>query len=148
VRRLVKQGFDPGPAITEMQTGVKPEDQTDQRIIEKPTWKWEDAVDRYSNYLKENNRHATERDYMQVLRNTSELKICSGRMVCDILRKEIEEVAEKVRLRGVKTHHKKVLVVCRRFFGWMSEGARRRETSVPVNFLLGSKAAPPLPQPY
>ena len=31
-----------------MLTGVAPEDQTDQRIVEKPSWKWEDAGDRFS----------------------------------------------------------------------------------------------------
>jgi hypothetical protein len=95
-------------------------------------------------WLDANKRHATRRDYIPTLLNTPELAICRGRLVCDIVREEIEEDVDKVRLHGVKTHHRKVLVLCRRFFNWLAESPRRRETSVPVNFLLGAKAGDPL----
>jgi integrase len=144
VRTRISQGLDPKALLTELLTGLKQLDQLDIRVAERPSWKWEDAIARYSAWVDENKRRATTRDYIPTLLNTPELAICRGRLVCDIVREEIEEAVEKVRLRGVKTHHRKVLVVCRRFFNWLAEGPRRRETSVPVNFLLGAKAGDPL----
>ncbi|OYX80770.1 MAG: hypothetical protein B7Y77_00115, partial [Bradyrhizobium sp. 35-63-5] len=144
VRSRVEQGIDPQPLVIEFLTGLKPQEQLDLRIENRPSWRWEEAIDRYEAWLKKNKRRRSMGDSLTTLRNTPELRICKGRLVCDIVREEIEEAVEKVRLRGVKTHHKKVLTVVRRFFNWMSEGTRRRETSVPVNFLLGAKADPPL----
>lgn len=144
VRMRIRQGLDPTPLLTEILTGLKPQEQLDLRIEERPSWEWSDAIKTFLAYLIDNARHATIDDYRATLENTPELEKLKGRMVCDILREEIEEAVEKIRLRGVKTHHKKVLMVTRRFFNWLSEGARRRETSVPINFLAGAKAGPAL----
>jgi hypothetical protein len=138
VRKRISQGLDPTGLLTELLTGLKPQEQLDIRV-EAPSWKWEDAVARYSAWVDENKRRATTGDYIPTLLNTPELAICRDRLDCDSVREEIEEAVEKVRLRGVKTHLRKVLVVCRRFFNWLAEGPRRRQTSVPVNFLLGAK---------
>ncbi len=140
VRARVTAGLDPSPLINEWLTGLKPQEQIDLRVQNRPSWKWEDAIARYSDWLTDNRRTKAKKDALNTLRNTPELSLCSGRLVCDIVREEIEEAVDKVRLRGVKTHHKKVLAHTRRFFNWMAEGPRRRETSVPVNFLLGAKA--------
>jgi hypothetical protein len=141
VRELVSRGLDPTTLITELVTGIKAEAQV---IVEapKPSWVWHSAVEKFIAYMTENGRRATVKDYRGTLQNTAELKKFALRRVSDILREEIEEAVEAVRKRGVKTHHKKVLVVTRRFFNWLAEGSRRRETGVPPNFLLGAKAAP------
>jgi hypothetical protein len=144
VRRLVQQGFDPRPTIVAWLTGVAVEAQAEQRVVQKPSLTWRAAAVRYMAYLRDNNRLGTLRDYRQVLANEKELLHLHGRQVCDVLRTEIGEAVERVRLRGVKSHHKKTLVVCRRFFDWLSEDARQRETSVPKGFLDGAKAARPL----
>jgi integrase len=140
VRGRVQQGLDPDPLVTALVTGIAEQFQLDLRIENRPSWEWSDAISRFLIDIVQDTRDATRIDYRGTLENTPELKPFAGRMVCDILREEIMEVVEQVRKRGVKTHHKKVLVVCRRFFNWLGNDARRRYTSVPANFLLGAKA--------
>ena len=144
VRTYIQRGIDPTTMLTELVTGATPAEQLDLRVTNKPSWKWEKAIARFLAGIADNAREATIGDYRATLQNTPQLAKFRGRWVCDILREEIEEVVEEIRLRGVKTHHKKVLVVTRRFFNWMAEGARRRETSVAVNFLHAAKAGAPM----
>lgn len=144
VRTRIGQGLDPSMMLTELVTGVAAAEQLDLRVENKPSWEWSAAISTYLAAIATNVRAATVEDYRRTLENTPEFSKFKGRKVCDILREEIEEAVEKVRLRGVKTHHKKVLVETRRFFGWLGEGARRRQTSVPENFLLGAKAGAPM----
>lgn len=138
VRTLIGQGLDPSTTITELVTGVARAEQLDLRVENKPSWEWTVAIKTYLEAIKTNVRATTVEDYRRTLENTPEFSKFKGRKVCDILCEEIEEAIEKVRLRGVKTHHKKVLVETRIFFKWLGEGARRRYTSVPKNFLLGA----------
>jgi len=144
VRTYIQRGIDPTTMLTELVTGATPAEQLDLRVTNKPSWKWEKAIARFLAGIADNAREATIGDYRATLQNTPQLAKFRGRWVCDILREEIEEVVEEIRLRGVTTHHKKVLVVTRRFFNWMAEGARRRETSVAVNFLHAAKAGAPM----
>ena len=140
VRGRLQQGLDPTSLVTALVTGVDEQQQLDLRIETQPSWEWSDAIDRFLVDIIGTTRQATRDDYRGTLKNTPELRQFKGRQVCDIVREEIAEAVEKVRKRGVKTHHKKVLITCRRFFNWLGADARRRETSVPANFLLGAKA--------
>jgi len=140
VRTLIGQGLDPTTALTELVTGVAAAQQLELRVENKPSWEWLDAITRFLADIKADTRQATRDDYKGTLENTPELKPFVGRKVCDITRGEIMAAIEKVRKRGVKTHHKKVLAVTRRFFNWLGNDIRQDKTSVPVNFLLGAKA--------
>jgi hypothetical protein len=140
VRGRIQQGLDPTSLVTALVTGVDEQQQLDLRVEKKPSWEWSDAIGRFLADIVGTTRQATQDDYRGTLKNTPELQVFCGRQVCDIVREEIAEAVEKVRKRGVKTHHKKVLITCRRFFNWLGADARRRETSVPPNFLLGATA--------
>jgi hypothetical protein len=140
VRGRIQKGLDPTSLVTALVTGVDEQQQLDLRVEAQPSWEWSDAIDRFLTDIIGTTRQPTRDDYRGTLKNTPELQIFCGRQVCDIVREEIAEAVEKVRRRGVKTHHKKVLITCRRFFNWLGSDARRRETSVPANFLLGAKA--------
>jgi hypothetical protein len=141
VRGRIQQGLDPTSLVTALVTGVDEQQQLDLRVEVQPSWEWSDALDRFLADIIGTTRQATRDDYRGTLKNTPELQVFCGRQVCDIVREEIAEAVEKVRKRGVKTHHKKVLVVTRRFFNWLGSDARRRYTSVAENFLLGAKAS-------
>jgi Arm DNA-binding domain len=140
VRGRIQQGLDPTSLVTALVTGVDEQQQLDLRVEVRPSWEWSDAIDRFLTDIIGTTRQATRDDYRGTLKNTPELQVFCGRQVCDIVREEIAEAVEKVRKRGVKTHHKKVLVVTRCFFNWLGSDARRRYTSVAENFLLGAKA--------
>jgi hypothetical protein len=141
VRSYIARGLDPSLMLTELVTGVTPAAQFDLRIANKPSWEWSDAISRYLTGIVGVTKQATRDDYRGTLENTPELQHFVGRQVCDIMREEIMEAVEAVRKRGVKTHHKKVLIVCRAFFNWLGNDARRRQTSVPVNLLFSAKPA-------
>ena len=140
VRTQIVQGLDPTMLVTSLVTGVAVSEQMELRVVNKPSWEWLNAIDRYLIDIKGVTRQATRDDYKDTLENTPELKPFVGRKVCDITRGEIMGAVEKVRKRGVKTHHKKVLTVCRGFFNWLGNDLRKGQTSVPENFLLGAKA--------
>jgi hypothetical protein len=54
------------------------------------------------------------------------------------------KAVDQKRLQGTRTHHKKILVVTRRFFDFLAEDVRRDETSVQPDLLTTAKAGDPL----
>ncbi len=141
VRALLARGADPAPKITEWRTGVAPEQQVIV-VAPPPSWEWNHAIDRFLKHMAGIARAATVRDYRKTLKNTPELQGFAGRRVADLRREEFEAAVEQVRMRGTKTHFKKVLVVCKRFTGWLGAGARRDQTGVQPNLLYGIKPEP------
>ncbi|MBX9830221.1 MAG: Arm DNA-binding domain-containing protein [Xanthobacteraceae bacterium] len=144
VRRLIRSGLDPSGRLREMITGIVEERQAEVRVVAKPSWKWERAIDEFEKHLKGAKRRATVDDYIPTLRNADVLQRFKGRDVCDVTRSDIMKAVDAKRLQGTRTHHKKILVVTRRFFDFLAQDVRRDETSVQPDLLTTAKAGDPL----
>ncbi len=144
VRRLIRGGMDPTGRLREMTTGILEERQSEIRVVAKPSLKWEAAIDEFETHLKGSKRRGTVKDYIPTLRNADVLQRFKGRDVCDITRSDIMKAVDQKRLQGVRTHHKKILVVTRILFNWLAEDARRDRTSVEPDLLTTAKSGNPL----
>jgi hypothetical protein len=144
VRRIIRGGMDPTIRLREMTTGILEERQHEIRVVAKPSLKWEAAIDEFETHLKGSKRRGTVEDYIPTLRNADVLRRFRGRDVCDITRSDVMKAVNEKRLQGVRTHHKKILVVTRILFNWLAEDARRDRTSVEPDLLTTAKSGDPL----
>lgn len=142
VSEMTRNGHNPAHFLAALASGVSLETQIKADAARpKASWRWEHAKTEFLTEVLRTNRLDTHRDYRGKLQ-AAELDRFAGRLVAGITVDEMAKAVEDVHKRGKESMSEGVVRVVKRFWTWLAETVRQKETGVADGAMIKLRAPP------
>ncbi len=131
IKKLMAEGIDPAEYLKSEKIGL-------HYIPDEKSWTFEEAREKYLDFIKKNKAPSTLRDYYYSL-HSKYVEELNGKTIKEITRADILKIRNNIADLGIIDQANGILRVVKAFFTWNSE---RQESNIEISPALNIKPVP------